>query len=327
MKQLHHGGLRLSRRFCTLSAKLKYERFSYFLECCNCSDEESALVWQHVHAFDTGGDVHYPHVKPWFIAQEQMKRIAPPTDAQKGCLDIIPQLTAQPIWDKTQFEFVRELEGNVAVIQRELRRLIDGEERGFQAYSNGNGSDATDEGHWNVLYFFLHSLEFERNLRRFPDTMALLSRLGAHRLFRHALISCLAPQSHIVAHHGPSNKKLRVLLPLLVDPAPDSNVLRVAERCVVLREAHCVVFDDSFLHEASNRSAHKSRFALIFDVWHPDLSAREIAFLDLVQNAYERNLVHRAKNASDNNPYLAMLNAQHTGVPLKQVYSGWTQSD
>jgi aspartate beta-hydroxylase len=45
-----------------------------------------------------------------------------------------------------------------------------------------------------------------------------------------------------------------------------------------------VVFDDTYEHEAWNRSA-KTRVVLIFDLWHPDLSSVEIAALsDLIAN-------------------------------------------
>ena len=46
-----------------------------------------------------------------------------------------------------------------------------------------------------------------------------------------------------------------------------------------------IIFDDSFNHEAWNDHPSQSRIALIFDVWHPDLSAREVKFLSFLQTA------------------------------------------
>ena len=46
-----------------------------------------------------------------------------------------------------------------------------------------------------------------------------------------------------------------------------------------------IVFDDSFNHEAWNDHPSQARIALIFDVWHPDLSAREVKFLSFLQTA------------------------------------------
>jgi aspartyl/asparaginyl beta-hydroxylase (cupin superfamily) len=41
----------------------------------------------------------------------------------------------------------------------------------------------------------------------------------------------------------------------------------------------CIVFDDSFPHEAWNES-DEPRIVLIVDVWHPDLSDDEVALLE-----------------------------------------------
>jgi aspartate beta-hydroxylase len=40
------------------------------------------------------------------------------------------------------------------------------------------------------------------------------------------------------------------------------------------REGEVVVFDDTYSHEAWNRSA-QTRVVMIFDMWHPDLSEVE----------------------------------------------------
>ena len=41
------------------------------------------------------------------------------------------------------------------------------------------------------------------------------------------------------------------------------------------QEGRCLVFDDSFEHEAWNRS-DSVRIVLLIQLWHPDLSAAEI---------------------------------------------------
>lgn len=46
---------------------------------------------------------------------------------------------------------------------------------------------------------------------------------------------------------------------------------------MTLQEGKCVIFDDSFLHEAANLS-DKPRVVLIVDVWHPDLTSVEVIF-------------------------------------------------
>jgi hypothetical protein len=53
-----------------------------------------------------------------------------------------------------------------------------------------------------------------------------------------------------------------------------------------LQAGKCVIFDDSFLHEAVNRAgpfetddpSSGPRVVLIVDVWHPDLSVEEVLY-------------------------------------------------
>jgi aspartate beta-hydroxylase len=48
-------------------------------------------------------------------------------------------------------------------------------------------------------------------------------------------------------------------------------------------EGRCVTFDDTFLHEAWNRS-DETRVVLIVDTWHPDLlEPEQIALRSLVE--------------------------------------------
>ena len=43
-------------------------------------------------------------------------------------------------------------------------------------------------------------------------------------------------------------------------------------------DVRCVLFDDSFEHEASNES-DSPRVVLIIDIWHPDLTREEVSHL------------------------------------------------
>jgi len=118
--------------------------------------------------------------------------------------------------------------------------------------------------------------QFDENACAFPKTIELLHSIP--RNYGHSFISALSPHSHITPHRGPTNKKLRCQLPLVVPRAEDGTSgswLRVGSDRVELMEGKCVIFDDSFEHEAANDSAGP-RVVLIFDVWHPDFSNSEV---------------------------------------------------
>jgi aspartate beta-hydroxylase len=73
-----------------------------------------------------------------------------------------------------------------------------------------------------------------------------------HNHYKHSLISALAPGTHITPHNGPTNKKLRVHIPIVV---PDSGCsLRCAGETQEIKEGKVIIFDDSFEHEAFNNS-------------------------------------------------------------------------
>ena len=308
----------------------KYEYFSWFLNGCECSHDIEMKIWDHVKKMDACNDESYKHVKPWFNAKETMKRIEPENELQKGCFDIIPGLTGNPIWNKDKFGFIERLENEYNIIRDELMGLInDNNSNGYQNYKNSNDMGSTDKGHWNVYYFYLNSMVYYENIKHFPNTMNIIDSINnyEYRLFNHALISCLSGDSHITKHNGPTNKKLRVYMPILMEN--DMNILFVGNNKIILSEGKCVVFDDSFIHEAWNYG-NKSRFVLIFDIYHPELSSNEIEFLELIQNVYETNLLKKAKimvnngNLYDiNNPYVAMLNEQYKGINSELIYNGW----
>lgn len=295
---------------------------------------------------------------------------------QMGCPNILPGLRAQPIWGKggpgsllrEAFPWVALFEDNVDIIRREFLAL-----RGssaFQPYrspapsfsspsssspadappnaSDSLGQLATDRGAWNVAYLHLHGLDFADNLALCPRTAALLAAVPRH--YSHAFFSALAPGSHITPHFGPTNKKLRCHLPLIVpdikaEPGPSVLTpagtastsigslggeggaagmtgpawLRVGDSTVTLEVGQCVLFDDSFLHEAGNESL-SPRVVLVIDVWHPDLSDPEVRFLQFLNKGQMGAAARLAKlreqkgGAGDKEDFLSVIREARRGA-------------
>jgi aspartyl/asparaginyl beta-hydroxylase (cupin superfamily) len=89
----------------------------------------------------------------------------------------------------------------------------------------------------------------------------------------------MAPNTHIAPHAGPTNLRLRVHLGIDVPSGCGLTVGRISGGWTPGR---CIVFDDSFPHEAWN-DGDRDRVVLIVDVWHPDLSDDEVALLEGLQ--------------------------------------------
>jgi hypothetical protein len=244
--------------------------------------------------------------------------IRPPSPWQRGCPEVLPGLTARPLWLRPEDDrdalpprlaFVRDLEAHASQVRAELLALrgdavaVTRGGSGFQQYrapagftaggrpgdpeaaehaTSALGARGTAAGDWNVLYLDLHSagaaaVAAAANRARCPITSRLLESIP--RQYGHALFSALAPHTHVSTHTGPTNKKLRCHLPLVV-PGGGRCRLRAGDATVTMVEGRCLVFDDSAQHEAWN-DADEPRIVLIVDVWHPDLSDEEVSLTRL----------------------------------------------
>jgi aspartyl/asparaginyl beta-hydroxylase (cupin superfamily) len=90
------------------------------------------------------------------------------------------------------------------------------------------------------------------------------------------LFSRLLPGAHIPPHFGTGNHRITVHLPLIV---PGDCEIRVGGTRHAWREGELFAFDDSFEHEAWNRSSEE-RVVLIFEAHHPDLRPEERAAIE-----------------------------------------------
>ena len=128
-----------------------------------------------------------------------------------------------------------------------------------------------------MFYLFLHDIKFEENCAKVPRTIEILREVIPRNYF-HCFFSALTPGSHITPHNGPTGKKLRVHLPLL---ATEGARMRVGDEVKELVQDECIIFDDSFNHEAWYDGTG-TRINLILDFWHPELTDDEVKFFSML---------------------------------------------
>lgn len=136
--------------------------------------------------------------------------------------------------------------------------------------------DATGAGpaRWDGVFFHRHGRRHDDNCARCPATVAALEAAPLVHVAGHApetLFSVLGPGSHILPHTGVTNTRAVTHLPLVVPPGC---ALRVGDEEHAWRPGRCISFDDTFEHEAWNRS-DRIRVILLFDVWNPHLEPVE----------------------------------------------------
>ena len=289
-------------------------------------------------------------VRDWWLRKLNGRECVPPAcapAAQRGCPELLEGLRARPVWWRGAAEaadaeppgelaWLRSVEARVPEIRAELLALRGA--GGFQPYRSpkaggdaasggGGGGDAlgrksTDAGDWNVYYLELHNMDFGKNRERCPVTCEVLDAVpGA---YGHAFFSANAAKTHITAHNGPTAKKLRCHLPIVCPKEPAGCCrLRVADDVVDLAEGRAVVFDDSFNHEAWNDHETSARIVLIFDVWHPDLSKKEVKLLSFLQTAAMKRdkRICDAQGVDADNFYAVIDKARHATPDESSIWT------
>lgn len=185
-------------------------------------------------------------------------------------LELYPGLDTREIHDRERFPWVAVLESSFPVIQDEFSRLVEAGSTFSTVYRA-----QTSTGEWAASYLWAFGKKVEETCRLCPETARILSSIPGVSEFGTSMYSGLAPHTHIAPHYGYSNAKLRCQLPLRV---PGRCKLKVGEQEIEQQEGRCIVFDDSFLHSAWNDS-DEPRFVLVFDFFHPDLTAEEVGYL------------------------------------------------
>jgi len=190
------------------------------------------------------------------------------------CLDIVLdkyQPGGMPFYNTQEFEICRVLEANYEIIKEEMVNIRNTD------LSKWPEEYLCKEG-WEVLEMFAFENKIQRGHNICPKTAEILASIPGVTT---ALYSCLRPRTHIKPHIGYyhySEKILRCHLGLTV---PTGCTLKCNGIETEIKEGECILFDDTFRHEAWNPSYDTTRIVLMVDVLTVvDLSNRSKEFLE-----------------------------------------------
>lgn len=193
---------------------------------------------------------------------------------------VTPGLTARPFWTSEQCGRL----GEMIVAFEEAHRRIGEEIAALDASRMGVPYDHLSvepdriRG-WKNLFFLKDYEGDEELLAKVPSIRAITERFGPAQLDRFELfLSVLEPGTHIPPHFGGANVKLTLHLPLSI-PEGDT-AIRVDTETRTWRRGEMLIFDDTFDHEAWNRT-DKPRAVLLIKAYHPELSVEEIGVLEM----------------------------------------------
>ncbi|XP_047493946.1 cell surface glycoprotein 1-like isoform X2 [Penaeus chinensis] len=185
----------------------------------------------------------------------------------------VDKLRSQPHWtqeETTYQEFFKKLEQNWLAIRKEgLEALALPPQDGFRP----EAENLQDTGDWKQYEIFSRGRKITANCVKTPQTCALVESFKPASGCKRGQVkfSVMYPGTHVHAHTGPTNCRLRAHLGLLI---PEGLRLRVGETNLSWAEGRVIVFDDSWEHEVWHEG-DSPRLILIVDVWHPELTEEE----------------------------------------------------
>lgn len=201
---------------------------------------------------------------------------------QQPSLLFVPDLPDQAWFERTDLPWLAELEAATDTIRDELLGILADEDDLVPYVDMPDSAPAAEMWRalnrspaWSGYHLYRHGERIDAHCARCPKTVALLESLPLMRIPEHSpeiLFSVLKPHTHIPPHTGVINGRLTVHLPLIVPE--NCGALRAGNEQRAWRMGECLVFDDSFVHEAWNDS-DQTRVVLILDAWNPHLSDPE----------------------------------------------------
>ncbi len=239
---------------------------------------KAALVWQLVKRRATGADPTgrgLGRIREYIRVGEGLEPpdYRHPMQRPPGYL---AGLSADPWHGPARFPGTRELEGAYESIRDEALAL-DGADR-FRVRSSVSlsGTRLYDRGSWRTSQLSILGTDIGVNRRLCPATAAVVDAIAERSATGHVYFSALEPGTAFAPHCGETNVRLRIQLGLVVPPGC---TLTVGGEARSWEEGRCLVIDNSFQNQARNEGG-ATCYTLVVDVWHPELSALEIAALE-----------------------------------------------
>lgn len=202
--------------------------------------------------------------------------------------------------DAMSWRAVRLLEDRAEEIRAEVLAL---HARGMLLPAAGSDSEKlVDTGLWKELNFIFKGNWVLLAMQLLPATFKIVTSLpeASSMVLGATKISVMEPGTHVLAHTGLTNARMRIHLGL---SGLDGVYIRVGDSTRQWQDGRCIVFDDSFVHEVWHNGT-QTRIVLIVDIWHVEMdeAARQASILasserDELVASYQNN---RAQFGPDN---------------------------
>jgi aspartate beta-hydroxylase len=205
---------------------------------------------------------------------------SPPSPHQKPRLFYFPGLPPGPYHDPFLQPWAGALTSSFEALRDDACRVLaeDGQFENFIRFREGVPVEhylAGNRPAWEAFFFYRHGQRYDEHHARCPATSAVLESIELCRIEGESpeiLFSVMTPGTEILPHHGVTNVRSVMHLPLVIPEGCSLFVHGGGEHR--WKPGRPVLFDDTYLHSANNPSPH-TRIVLLMDCWNPHLTTCE----------------------------------------------------
>ncbi|HEY6179835.1 MAG TPA: aspartyl/asparaginyl beta-hydroxylase domain-containing protein [Kofleriaceae bacterium] len=199
----------------------------------------------------------------------------------------VPDLPIAPVFPREALSFAEWYEAQTEAIAAEMRMVRDGD--GVQPFHydvpEAQRDQLTAGGAWDAYFFYVDGERVDPHHAACPKVSAVLAELPLDHVREHGpevCFSIMRPGAHILRHRGVTNA--RAVLHLGLEIPGDCALNLPAVEQLTWQPGKCFAFDDTYEHEAWNRS-DTTRTILLADIWNPYLRPAERDALEALVSA------------------------------------------
>ncbi len=199
-------------------------------------------------------------------------------------------------FETKDFEWIAEIEKDWLLMREELDGLLEERDQIPDICDISEEQlKVVNHGQWKSYTFMLHGHEIPGNCAKCPESYRMIKSIPR---IKTAFFSILDPKVEIAEHRGPFKGYLRYHLGLLIPKDRKACALRLAGQIRHWQEGKSLVFDDTYLHDAWNKS-EETRVVLFVDFirdmpW-PLLKASEFIVYLLGKSPFVQNALAKIR--------------------------------
>ena len=202
----------------------------------------------------------------------------------------VPGLTPKCFWDTKDISWCKALEKNYEAIKQEFLLAVNDPDRlekeGNNVWAGALTDDASSYGvGWSTLVLMDRGVWDPTNVSIFPKTSKIVHDSGIPAV--EVFFASMKPNSNIKMHSDFTNFVLTSHLAIDIPYSGDNKCrLTVGDETRQWINGEVSLFDTSIMHDAVNES-DKTRYILMFRLWHPELTTVERDALQFLYDCLE----------------------------------------